>query len=359
MGRSASNASHAWGAPVKGIAHFLGGVALSTFVPGVVARAGDGGLLPVLGGMAGLLPDTIDFKFCRFFERYDVSVDPGDTPDAHTIAELIAGAMGDAVRLGTKRTVMLHTAREGPDLWRRYHVRICAEDGRVAVQIGPQVSTAGVPVPGSAPAGGQTAEVVAGVPVGDGQGLEVTVDAFSGPTVTFAPTTDGVLVLFLDWHRRWSHSPLFALVLGLAVAGFYALLETLCSGAASRMAITAGLVATLGVLGHIAVDQLGTMGSQLLYPFSRRRIRGLGLLHSGDALPNFLAVWTSVATILLNLDRLGGRPRIAPLRFMAFGIGLPVLLLGGAYLVRRRAPVGARPLPPPEVASEMVDVDLG
>jgi membrane-bound metal-dependent hydrolase YbcI (DUF457 family) len=255
---------------------------------------------------------------------------------------------------------MLHTVREGPDLWRRYSVRIGGEHGHVDVKIGPHVSTAGAPVPGSAPPDGASARVATGVTVEGAGAFETTVDVFFGPTIMFVPAESGIEVRFLNWHRRWSHSPFFAVVLGLAVTAAAAVAERFMGRAASGMPITMGLVAMVGVLGHVLGDQLGVMGSPLLYPFSKRRIRGLGLLHSGDALPNFLVVWTSVATILLNVDRLGGSPRLDPLRFAALGIGLPVLLLGGAYVVRRRgaASVGAQ-LRPPEVASEMADPDLG
>ncbi|MDW7991044.1 MAG: hypothetical protein RMK65_02665 [Anaerolineae bacterium] len=47
---------------MKGITHFLTGVALTTFFPEVVHQAADGSP-PVLGGVAGILPDTLDFKF--------------------------------------------------------------------------------------------------------------------------------------------------------------------------------------------------------------------------------------------------------------------------------------------------------
>lgn len=51
---------------MKGIAHFITGVAIATLFPEVVGRAAEGSLLPVLGGIAGLLPDTLDFKFVRY-----------------------------------------------------------------------------------------------------------------------------------------------------------------------------------------------------------------------------------------------------------------------------------------------------
>ena len=62
---------------MKGIAHFAVGVAVATFVPDVVAAAGrDLAFGPLVGGLAGLLPDTLDFKLFRFLERRDVEIDP-------------------------------------------------------------------------------------------------------------------------------------------------------------------------------------------------------------------------------------------------------------------------------------------
>ena len=64
---------------MKGISHFLAGIAAATFVPGVVESAAQGSYLIVLGGFFGLLPDTLDFKFARYFERHvDIDPDPGN-----------------------------------------------------------------------------------------------------------------------------------------------------------------------------------------------------------------------------------------------------------------------------------------
>lgn len=54
---------------MKGIAHFITGVAIATFFPEVVQQAAGGSLLPMLGGIAGILPDTLDFKFARYLKR--------------------------------------------------------------------------------------------------------------------------------------------------------------------------------------------------------------------------------------------------------------------------------------------------
>ena len=51
---------------MKGISHFITGVAIATFFPEVVRAGGVGSLLPMLGGIGGILPDTIDFKFARY-----------------------------------------------------------------------------------------------------------------------------------------------------------------------------------------------------------------------------------------------------------------------------------------------------
>ncbi|HIE37532.1 MAG TPA: hypothetical protein EYP77_00385, partial [Anaerolineae bacterium] len=108
---------------MKGIAHFVSGVAIATFFPEVVQQAAEGSLLPVLGGIAGILPDTLDFKFARYFEVYDEEIDPGPDPDAREIAEKVVGAMRRAYETGRPQNVVLHTIRLGTDLWRQYTIR--------------------------------------------------------------------------------------------------------------------------------------------------------------------------------------------------------------------------------------------
>ena len=54
---------------MKGISHFITGVALATFFPEVVQAGAQGSLLPMLGGIGGILPDTLDFKFARYLKR--------------------------------------------------------------------------------------------------------------------------------------------------------------------------------------------------------------------------------------------------------------------------------------------------
>jgi membrane-bound metal-dependent hydrolase YbcI (DUF457 family) len=314
---------------MKGIAHFVTGVALSTFFPQVVEQAAAGSLLPMLGGIGGLLPDTLDFKFGRYFVTYDVVIDPGPEPDPAAIADTLVDAMRKAYGTGEDQHVMAHTVRLGADLWRRYSIRFDPPAGEVVVRIGPQVTTSQVPYEGTEPQGNIEARCKIDVPLVDTYSDEYIIDIFSGPSFRFAREGDQLFVHFLDWHRRWSHSFGVALLIGGAFGlGF---------------GPWAGGLAALGAVGHILEDQLGYMGSNLGWPFTKKRTPGLKLIHSGDAIPNFLTVWTSVILVLFNLDRFSPDPRLPQPAFLLGTLGLPWLALGGLYLWRKlRAPLQTR-----------------
>ncbi len=323
---------------MKAIAHFVTGIALATFFPEVVERAADGSILPVLGGVAGILPDTLDFKFVRYFAAYDLEVDPGPEPDAHRIAQQVADAMRRAYAEDQLQRVMLHTIRLGPDQWRQYLIRFDPQRSEVAVRMGPIVDTGQTPLPHDlSPIGGGRegeARVPVGVPMVHTYDREIAVDIFSGPSFTFQRQDDLLHVHFLDWHRRWSHSLTLAVALGLVAAGLAAMAEALARGTTTGTSLWIGLVTAMGLAGHVLEDQLGFMGSNLFFPFTRTRTPGLGLVRSGDAVPNFLTVWTAVMLILFNLDRFSAQPRFRPLWFLSLAVMLPLLILGGIY--RRR-----------------------
>ncbi|MEE9616739.1 MAG: metal-dependent hydrolase [Anaerolineae bacterium] len=343
---------------MKGISHFITGVALATFFPEVVQAGAQGSLLPMLGGIGGILPDTLDFKFARYFERYDLEIDPGPEPDARDIAEQVVGAIRRAHETGKPQNVMLHTIRLGADLWRQYTIRFDPEQNEVAVRIGPIVNTGQVPLPGSEPpspplpppqAGGMKggeARVKVGVPMVHTYDAETRIDIFSGPSFKFERRGDKLHVHFLDWHRRWSHSLTLAAAVGL-VAGLL-------------FGKWAGIVAGLGFAGHVLEDQLGFMGSNLFYPFTKGRSTRLQLLRSGDAIPNFLTVWTSVALILFNLDRFSAQPRLDPWWFLGLAVVLPVAVLGGLYQWQRRRgrPEARESLQQRDIVSEMAEVEV-
>ena len=312
---------------MKGIAHFVIGVAAATFFPEVVHGAAQSlAFGPVLGGIAGLLPDTLDFKFLRYFERLDVVVDPARTvdadgaPDPGAMAAQIAAALEQVYEGGDPLRIQLHSLKLGSDLWQRWSVALDAEQGRVTVAIGPAVTTGQVAVGGARPA---VSHAPVRAPVRYEYRDEIQVDIFRGPSLAFRRVEDAVEVIFLPWHRAWTHSLLAILLagaLGALLAPIY------------------GLVMAVAVAAHIVADQLGHLGSSLLFPLTRRRVPGLGLIHSGDALPNFLAVWLSCAVILLNLDRFSASPAIPVVPYVLTIIVLPCLALVALSL----APGGAR-----------------
>lgn len=343
---------------MKGIAHFITGVALATFFPDVVQAGAAGSLLPVLGGIGGILPDTLDFKFARYFEKYQLEIDPGPEPDARQIAEQVVGAMRQAYETGRSQNVMLHTIRLGGDLWRQYAIRFDPVQGGVAVRIGPVVNTSQVPFPGSEPPplsspplggkeGGREVRLKVGVPMVHTYDAENEIDIFSGPSFRFERKGDRLHVHFLDWHRRWSHSLTLAVALGL--------LGWLLFGK------WGGLVIGLGFAGHIFEDQLGFMGSNLFYPLTKGRMIGAQLLRSGDAIPNFLTVWVAVMAILFNLDRFSAQPMLDPWWFLGLAVVLPMVALGGLYQwLRWRGERQAKEaLQQRDIVSETEEVEVG
>src|SRR5512141_2207710 len=100
---------------MKGISHFLAGIAAATFVPGVVESAAQGSYLIVLGGFFGLLPDWLDFKFVRYFEQH-VNMDPNPGKlDPKIIASAVAAEIDRAAEISRSSRVPLHNIPLGPN----------------------------------------------------------------------------------------------------------------------------------------------------------------------------------------------------------------------------------------------------
>jgi membrane-bound metal-dependent hydrolase YbcI (DUF457 family) len=249
---------------------------------------------------------------------------------------VIAGRLADAMRTAYEgsesQNVVLHTIRLGADLWREYAIRFDPENGEIAVRIGPLVNTGQVTLPGTEPTGATEARRKLDVPLVHTYSSEYKVNIFSGPSFRFEREGGQLYVHFLDWHRRWSHSLTLAVVVGLAMF----LLVGLFAG--WNTGLWAGLVTGLGFAGHVLEDQLGYMGSNLLWPFTKKRVPGLKMIHSGDAIPNLLTVWISVAAILFNLDRFSDQPMLDPWWFLGLAVALPLVVLGVAYFVQKARP---------------------
>jgi membrane-bound metal-dependent hydrolase YbcI (DUF457 family) len=353
---------------MKGIVHFLSGLAVATFFPeAVTLAAAQSSLILVLGGIGGLLPDTLDFRLSRFMERPDVDIDPHPAhPNPQEIAEGVAEAINRAAATKRKLVMQLRTMRLGPDRWRQYSLRLDVENRMVIVKLGPVVNTSQMWVPdgeggpstafwnipssnwGHSPAQDENAERERRIGCAQVNcqmlptyGEETLIDIFGGPSFALEWRGGQVEVDFIPWHRQWSHS--------LTCAALFGLLAGVLFGA------TAGAITALAYAMHIAEDQLGFLGSNLFFPFTRRRVAGLKWVHSGDAAANFFTVWTMLVIILFNLDRFSTRPLIDPLPY--FGIvWLPVFVLFVAYLANRsRVNLGATPPSGEEAKQDLVE----
>jgi membrane-bound metal-dependent hydrolase YbcI (DUF457 family) len=304
---------------MKGLTHFISGAAAATFFRAAVDGALDQqSFILVLGGIFGILPDTLDFKLAQFIARRDVVVDPDpDNLDPTAIARTVKEAAERATAEGREISVQFNTLPLGADLWRQYFIAFDAQAGEVAIRLGPAVTTSHVPMDAGLTDVGAEGRASIDVPFTYSYDGVTSVDIFNGPSFSFRPNRhgEGIEVDFLAWHRRWSHSLTLAAFFGLVVAFLLGPL--------------AGLVAATAYTVHVLEDQLGMMGSNLLWPLTRTRMKGLGIMRSGDALPNFAFVWLSVVTIIFNLNRFHDTPPFSQNPFVFFGLAfvLPMALL--------------------------------
>ena len=242
--------------------------------------------------------------------------------------------MNRAFDSGEQVNLHLHTLKLAVDLWQQYSVAFDLAKSQVVVRIGPAVTTGGIPVARngtstvarngtSTVARGDAGNGVSGPVEGRAQvhapilhtyDGEISIDIFGGPSLTFERAGDKMQVTFLLWHRAWSHSLFMALVVGAA---------------GLLIAPVVGLAMLFATLTHAAQDQMGYMGCNWLFPFTRKRTMGLKLMRSGDAVPNFLTVWVSLAIILLNLDRFSTAPSIPVVPYLLGVVVVPCLFLLG------------------------------
>jgi hypothetical protein len=275
-------------------------------VPGIVEDGARGGLLIALCGLCAMLPDTLDFKLVRYLEKADADIVPAVlAPDAQQIADDIAMQMYLASQTGHSRVVHLHPARKTVSEYVLYSIRFESLTGDVIVTLDLDGSR------GSAHVGKLDYTY-------DG---ELHIEELGATSLRFSACGDSIRVEFLPWHRVWTHSLVVALVMSLA---FGILLEP-----------RVGLIAFLGYTVHVLEDQLGYMGSSLFAPISMKRVNGMGFLHSGDAIPNVVTVWISLALLLLNLDRARQTPVIASGPYLALVVLLPAVVATVIFLRRR------------------------
>jgi len=316
---------------MKGISHFISGVAMASCFPWSMEAALDGNpVYLVLGGAFGILPDTLDFKFVRFFYRHDRTIAPDPrNPDPQAIADQIAEAVAVALEAPGMFRLKIGTLRLSADRWRQFTIRFDTQRQGVCVEMGPEVTTGQVPIPGTFPAEDSKGWKELAAPIVETYESVTTVDIFDGPTLGFEADPEGrVEIRFLPWHRGWTHSLVLAGVFGAVAAGL---------GDWRTAVVVSGAYAI-----HILEDQLGFMGSNLFAPLTRRRTRGLRWMRSGDALPNFGTVWFCCLLIFWNAYRSMPDPayHFGFLRLMLYGGVFPLGIFGLLhFLVARKSPV--------------------
>jgi len=314
---------------VKGVAHFAMGLAAASCFPAAVRQAAAGhGLLMVLGGVCGLLPDTLDFKWARYFHRCDLQVAPDPLlPDMQEVADAAAHAARRALATGQPCDLRLHTIRLAANRWQSYRVTFDGTRNRVTAQLGATMDTGGRPEARPAAAAARHAPLPC--PVRLDYTATIPVDFLDGPTLRIEPDgTEGVRLHFIPWHRRWSHSLLFSLALG-AVGAW-------------RLGPTAGAVMAAAHAAHALADQAGQMGGSLLFPLCRRRFAGWGRWRSGQSSVNMATVWLSLLLVFWNLYMASDIriPYFNPVGLFFWGAAAPWLTF---RLVRRAVWRGERP----------------
>jgi len=313
---------------MKGITHFLVGVAVASFFPlAVEATLLESAWFIVLGGIFGLLPDFLDFRFARYLEEHDYEYCPeeGDL-DPKEITDILTRAIDQAYREARTIKVKLHTLKVGSDSWRQYSVIFDTDEKTITSEIGPIVSTSQVPYPETEPereqksyTGHHEADLL------HTYENETKVDIFSGPDFAFVPEEDKVRADFIPWHRQWAHSFTLAFLfgpIGLLLYGWNA------------YGLTASMIIIAAFSSHIIVDQLGVLGSNLFYPITDKRTEGLALFHSSEAMPNFFTNYTAVVVLLWNLNMYSLEPVFEMNALFYFGLYLFLPIAVGHSVIR-------------------------
>jgi membrane-bound metal-dependent hydrolase YbcI (DUF457 family) len=305
---------------MKGITHFTVGIAFASCFPSAVQAGADGNpVFFILGGVCGLLPDTLDFKLLRFLHRHamEVVTDPS-SPDPSLIANALAHAITRTHETGKTSRIQLHTSQPGIGLWHQFRITLNNPARLVNVTHTGIVTTSrhlihNQPHPPS--------EVSIPLPCAVTSDYTATteMDIFSGPSYAFEPLPDGrVQARFIPWHRHWTHSIPVALVVGVIAGGLINPVAGVIAGGAWTL--------------HALLDQCGFMGSNLLYPFTRRRSPGLQWVASGSTLGNLCVIWLSCLLVYWNLaNGAPGSPSLVHL--LLYAGALPLTL--AAWLNRR------------------------
>jgi len=300
---------------MRGIAHFVTGVAVATCVPEAVRVAAAGnGIYLLLGGVVGLLPDLLDEKLNRFLFRHDVEITPDPLmPDPQMIADGIAAAYNESVYRGTPLRVRLNAIPVAPSRWQQVELYFDVMTQQIHVRYGPVVDEQQRPVEPAPKITPGVAQL--NVPIELDYLARVRVDSPEGIAFEMRPTAAGsVIPLHAPWRRTWSHSLVLATVLALAL--------TVATN------VTAGIIALASWAAHIAQDKLGHEGMDLFYPFGTRRTTGLGIVDPQETTLNLFTIWFCALVIFWNLYRAAPAPPLgfSVIQMSFYGLLIPLFV---------------------------------
>jgi len=331
---------------MRGLTHFIMGITVATFFKSLVTGAilTDSWLI-LLGGVFGLLPDTLDFKFLVYVEKQDVVIDP-DPYDVkpQEIANKIADEITKVgtMKPGEMRRLQMHTMKLGPDLWQSYSIYFNKAKSQVEVKVGPHATTSGIPAFGTEPPADKALGVAKFTPkLVDTHGRATEVKGFGGPSFGFLKKKDGTVeVVFIPFHRRSGHS----LTMGIVCA--------LLGYLVSQSWVVFGVIIA-GWTMHIVLDTFGHMGNNLFWPITKQRTSGLYLVSASNPYWNAFTVYSCIAIILWNMNlynasvspayTIPGISALGPAIYLFFVVAIPWAIVGAMYYWYKQKTKGARP----------------
>lgn len=331
---------------MRGLTHFMMGITVATFFKSMmVGAAYQDSLIILLGGIFGLLPDTLDFKFLNYVEPQDRVIDP-DPHDLKPkeIAEVIASEINhtNTLKPGGMRRLQTHTLKLGPDLWQSYSINFNKAKRQVEVKVGPHVTMSGTPSFGTEPPADKALGVAKYEPkLVDTYGRPTEVKGFSGPSFGFLKRKDGAVeVVFIPFHRRSGHSMTMGVV--------FALLGWLLTGVWQ-----VGAVIFSGWLMHIVLDSFGHLGNNLFWPVTKQRTSGLYLVSAANPYWNSFTIYSCIAIVLWNMNlynaelslsyTIPGMAALGPALYMLVVVGIPWSIIGVIYYTYKQKMKGYRP----------------
>lgn len=124
---------------MKGLTHFLTGAATATFFPSAVqATVNERSWIIMLGGLMGIMADTLDFRVSRYFFKsdYDINLSE-DNLDPEIVASTVAKAIKKAHETQKTVSLKLNTLKVSANYYRTYSVAFDNENKELTARIGP------------------------------------------------------------------------------------------------------------------------------------------------------------------------------------------------------------------------------